>query len=268
MNQRMTLKASQEDAFLFCDTHCHLDDPRFSEQLDTILQDAYQNGVREILVPAVGQWNWQRVLTVTQKSECLYPALGLHPLYISQHKDKDLQLLESMLEQNQCVAVGEIGLDFSLDNLERSKQEKFLIEQIEIANRVKLPITFHSRKSHDILSKLLKAHTPVVGGAIHAFTGSYEQAKRFIDLGLHIGVGGAITYPRAQKTRNTISRLPIDTLMLETDAPDMPISGFQGEINTPSRVKYVFEMLIELKNGDALDMCNRLRKMARALYFE
>lgn len=267
MQQLTNPKASLRDAFLFCDTHCHLDDPRLESQLEVILQDAYQAGVREILVPAVGLWNWDRVLTLSKSSDYLYPALGLHPIYIAQHQEQELQRLEVALEHNQCAAVGEIGLDFSLDDIQAAKQEMFFIEQVEIANKFHLPITVHSRKSHDILSKLLKAHTPVAGGAIHAFTGSYQQAKRFIDLGLHIGVGGAITYPRAQKTRNTISRLPLDRLLLETDAPDIPLCGFQGQANTPARVKYVFEMLTEIKSENPLDMCNRLRKIARDLYF-
>lgn len=266
MSHQQIQKASDEGAFLFCDTHCHLDDLRLLSQLDIVLDGAYQKGVREILVPSVGVWNWERVLNLTQSCVFLYPALGLHPIYISRHDEAGLQSLESLLASNSCTAIGEIGLDFSLPDDTRGKQEKFFIEQLELANRYRLPVSIHSRKSQDFISKILKAHRPEAGGAIHGFTGSYEQAKRFVDLGMHIGVGGSITYPRAAKTRSAIARLPVDTLLLETDSPDMPVCGYQGQINTPAKVREIFSALTDLKNENSLDMCNRLRKISRNLF--
>jgi len=259
---------SEVEIPLFCDSHCHLDDPRFTPQLDLVLDNAFQVGVREILVPAVGLWNWDKILQLSEEHRLIYPALGLHPLYIDKHLSSDLLKLESYLSHHKCAAVGEIGLDFSLNETTFANQEHFLIEQLNIAQQYHLPVTLHSRKSHDILSKILKSHIPDAGGVVHGFTGSYEQAKKFVDLGLHIGVGGSITYPRAKKTRAAIARLPLDVLVLETDAPDMPIYGYQGKLNSPDKIPFIFQSLLEMhSHANQLDISNYLRRVCKNIFF-
>lgn len=232
----------------FIDTHCHFDFPVFYDALDNSLALAHQAGVEKIIIPAVARWNWQPVLALSQRYPELYCALGLHPLYIHTHTQQHLaELREWLTLSPRCVALGEIGLDHYMANPQPEKQAYFLIEQLKLAIEFDLPVILHSRKTHDKLSALLRRYPVARKGVIHGFAGSQQQAENFIQQGYFIGVGGTITYERAQKTRRAIAALPLECLLLETDAPDMPVSGFQGEPNRPERIKSIFEHLCQLR---------------------
>ncbi len=231
------------------DTHCHFDFPLFADDANASLARAAQAGVHHLIVPAVAEQHFERVLTLSQRWPALYAALGLHPLYIAQHQESHLACLAQRLAQPhpRLVAVGEIGLDLYMPQPQIERQKAFLGAQLMLAARHDLPVILHSRRSHDLLAHLLRRHPVPRTGVIHGFAGSYEQAMVFIRLGYYIGVGGTITYPRANKTRQAISRLPLDRLLLETDAPDMPVCGFQGQPNRPERIVSVFAALCELR---------------------
>ncbi|STS88190.1 hydrolase TatD family [Klebsiella variicola] len=145
------------------------------------------------------------------------------------------------------MAVGEIGLDLYRDDPQFDRQQALLEEQLRLAKRYDLPVILHSRRTHDKLAMLLKKHALPRTGVVHGFAGSLQQAERFVQLGYKIGVGGTITYPRASKTREVMARLPLSALLLETDAPDMPLNGFQGQPNRPEQVARVFDALCELR---------------------
>ncbi|MGQ0285725.1 TatD family hydrolase [Pasteurellaceae bacterium 22721_9_1] len=243
----------------FFDTHTHLDylQQETGESLEQLLQSAMAADVERILIVAVLARDFKKI----QKMTALYPAqlrygLGLHPLYIQQHQTEDLDILAQQLAQQaeHCTAVAEIGLERAVPELLSPdlwrKQCDFFDAQLQLAKQYQLPINVHSRKAHDQVFTFLKRIALSKTGVIHGFAGSYEQAKRLVDLGYKIGVGGTISYQRANKTRETIAKLPLDCLLLETDSPDMPVFGFQGQVNRPERIAHIFQHLCQLRKED------------------
>ncbi|WP_021014287.1 TatD family hydrolase [Prodigiosinella confusarubida] len=243
------INIAQSASVAFIDTHCHFDFPPFAADEVASLHRATQAGVEGIIIPAVESHYFDRILHLAHSWPVLYAALGLHPLYIERHHEADLALLESRLHDrdHRLVAVGEIGLDLYRDDPQFERQCVFLNAQLELAKQYDLPVILHSRRSHNPLAALLKQAQLPRTGVVHGFSGSFEQAQAFIRLGYYIGVGGVITYPRANKTRQAIARLPLDRLLLETDAPDMPVCGYQGEPNRPERIRSVFQSLCDLR---------------------
>ena len=231
----------------FIDTHCHLDFSLFDGNREEVLLAAKGNGVEVVVVPGVDSRCWGRLLSVCQKNPSLYPALGLHPCFIEKHGKEDLFQLEGLLKEAEAVAVGEIGLDFWPDSLLHDKQVEYFESQLELADDYNLPILLHVRKAHDQVLKRLRRFRLKQGGIVHAFSGSHQQATQYIELGFKLGVGGALTYVRATRLRDTVARLPLSSLVLETDAPDMPLAGLQGMSNSPENLPLVFEVLASLR---------------------
>lgn len=240
----------------FFDTHTHLDylARDLGLSISELCAQAKREQVERIFVVAVFAKNFADVTACSraEPNHIVY-GLGLHPLYIEQHSEADLALLEQRLAAGDpaCTAVGEIGLEKAVAEVATpalwAKQQHFLDAQLALAKRYDLPVNLHSRKSHDTLAAHLKAARLHRTGVVHGFAGSYEQAKRFVDLGYKIGVGGTITYARANKTREAIRKLPLDSLLLETDSPDMPVFGYQGQPNRPQRLLVSFNALCDLR---------------------
>lgn len=233
----------------FIDTHCHFDFPPFVDDAEGSIALAAQSGVERIIVPSVDASRFARVSQLAQQHEALYAALGLHPINIATHSDADVEALEGWLQtpDSKRVAIGEIGLDLYMQDAQFDKQTRLLDAQLQLAKRYDLPVILHSRRTHDQLALHLRRHNLPRRGVVHGFAGSLQQAERFIQLGYAIGVGGTLTYERASKTRNTLATLPLTSLLLETDAPDMPLQGFQGQPNRPERARNVFEVLCQLR---------------------
>ncbi|MGY0217828.1 TatD family hydrolase [Endozoicomonadaceae bacterium StTr2] len=243
--------------FDLCDTHCHLDFDAFDNDRQQVLENCQLAGVNSIVIPAVSRSSWDDLNQLLQRhasqsstiTPALYGALGIHPWFVADHSEADIEELDQLLTRRKpyIVAVGEAGLDFWHD-MPCSSQQQILFEaQVELAIKHKLPLILHARKSYDQILKLLRTKMPGVGGIIHAFSGSEQQARQYIELGFRLGFGGGITYSRAKKTRQLAASLPLDSIVLETDAPDMPLSGFQGQRNTPERLPLVLEALAELR---------------------
>jgi TatD DNase family protein len=215
------------------DTHCHLDAAEFGAppQADAVRLAARLAGVRHCVIPAVEAANWDTVRLLAQRWGDSY-CLGIHPLYVPQATDADLQALQAQITRHQgdprLVAVGEIGLDFFVPALctpaLREKQERFYNAQLQIAAQANLAVVLHVRRSADRLLKYLRALRPASGwrGIAHAFNGSAVQAQAFVDLGFKLGFGGALTFERALQLRRLAQTLPLDAIVLETDAPDIP----------------------------------------------
>lgn len=247
----------------FCDTHCHLDVDRFDTVRDGVLQSCIVQGVRAIVVPGVLAQHWPRVLRLCQEgtvpgSLVLRPALGLHPCFMSQHCSEQLRLLEVLLRQQSVLAIGEIGLDFWLADADVGAQLELFVRQLVLAKKYRLPVLLHARKSHDRVIQQLRQQRFGYGGIVHAFSGSRQQAERYIELGFKLGVGGAVTYPRAQRLRRTLQQLGADHWVLETDAPDMPLLGRQGALNRPDYLPEIFKVLLGLWGGEGEELAARL----------
>lgn len=208
---------------MWIDTHCHLDAAEFDADRTAVRQAAQAAGVGHIVIPAVERAHWREVIALAHQHGDSY-ALGIHPLYTPQADPDDIAALRALLHEVQgdphLVAVGEIGLDFFVPGLDVERQIWFYEQQVQVARDLQLPVILHVRKSSDRLLKTLRAK-PVVGGIAHAFNGSLQQAKAFIDLGFKLGFGGALTYDRALKLRELAATLPLDSIVMETDAPDI-----------------------------------------------
>ncbi len=209
---------------LWIDTHCHLDAAEFQPDRDAVRAAARAAGVGHLVIPAVQRSDWRAVMALAHRHGDSY-ALGIHPLYTPQAQEGDIAALRALLQEVQSdphlVAVGEIGLDFFVPGLDAQRQIWFYEQQVLLARELGLPVILHVRKSSDRLLKTLRAY-PVEGGIAHAFNGSWQQAQTFIALGFKLGFGGAVTYERALKLRELARQLPLESIVMETDAPDIP----------------------------------------------
>jgi len=230
------------------DTHCHLDFEVFASGLDEFIKSANQVGVERFLIPSIGPANWNRVEQLAQLYPSIYYALGIHPYFLRPNSHTHRDQLDVLLSRRteKCVAIGECGLDAMVD-VDSQIQERVFIQHLELAQTHQLPIILHARKTQHRLLQLLKQYGFSQGGVLHGFSGSYQQAMQFVELGFYIGIGGVITYPRAKKTRQTVFQLPLETIVLETDSPDMPLNGYQGKPNHPKLLAQILSCLALLK---------------------
>ena len=234
---------------MIIDSHCHFDFPEFDADRDQVMQRAREQGIGHIIVPAVRANSWQRVRDVcTHYAECL-PSYGLHPYFIADHRDHHVHELEQWLSHESSIGVGECGLDFYLKDLDRDKQIKIFDAQLALADQFDLPLVIHSRKATEQVMQMLRNYKNL-RGMMHSYSGSYEQARQLIDMGFYLSFGGAITYDRATRLHNMIKKLPLDCLLIETDAPDQPGQLHQGEVNEPAYITEVIDRLEQLLDID------------------
>lgn len=232
---------------MLIDSHCHLDASEFDADRDAVIAASQQAGVRAIVVPAIGRMNFSQVTELAQRHACCAPALGIHPMYTGQAQPEDLQVLRDLLQSTQPVAVGEIGLDFFVEGLDRERQEYYFTEQLKLAREFDLPVILHVRKSVDSVLKYLR-RIKVRGGIAHAYNGSRQQADMLIEMGFKLGFGGAMTWPRALHLRELAMTLPLDSIVLETDAPDIPPEWLgRGGRNSPEQLPRIAETMAELR---------------------
>ena len=258
------LQAADTRPVLF-DSHCHLDLPELLPDLELHLANAKAVGVEGFLVPAVQSSAWLPLLELKQRYG-FYIALGVHPWWASQSELKALSGLESLAALQEVCAIGEIGLDFALDEQSFALQRQCFELQLQLAAKLKKPVILHHRKSQNELLQVIKQQQFSQGGILHAFSGSFAQGKAFIDMGFKLGVGGTITYERAEKTRKAVKQFPLDALVLETDSPSMPLHGFQGQINTPSQLPLVLKELAELRGEDPQHIAQVLQNTTIQLF--
>lgn len=229
------------------DTHCHLDVTDFDLDRDDVLERSYAAGISKIIIPAIESKTWSGLLELCQSREGLYPALGLHPVFIDNHQTDDIKRLEKLVEQVSPVAIGEIGLDFYLKDLDKNKQLELFEQQLMVAQNYNLPVILHVRKAHDQVLQLLKK-IKVKGGFCHAFNGSLQQAEKYIELGFKLGFGGTLTYEKSTKIHQLARTLPLDSIVLETDAPDMVVESHRGERNSPEYIVEALAALAKIRN--------------------
>jgi len=250
------------------DTHCHLDVASLYDQVNQVLQRARAIGVLDFVIPGVDQGGWQRLLKLCVDEPGLHAAPGLHPMYLDLHQPLYFDELEALAKSGQIVALGEIGLDYFVPGLDRQVQQHLFETQLSIAYKTQLPVLLHARKAHDqVLATLRRAKFPH-GGIVHAFSGSYQQAKEYIKLGFGIGVGGTITYDRATKIRGNCRDLPQEWLVLETDAPDIIVARHRDEeCNLPEYLPEILMELADLRNEPpektAANTTNNARRILR-----
>lgn len=232
------------------DTHTHLDFPDFDADRQALLAESRALGVRRIVVLGVYQANWQRVWELVQNDPDLHAAFGLHPVYLDDHRPEDLSELGDWLTRlaghRQLCAVGEIGLDYFIENLDRERQQALFDAQLQLVADFALPALIHVRRSHAAVIATLKRFHLKRAGIIHAFAGSQEEAREYIKLGFKLGLGGAATWPQALRMHRVLAKLPLDSVVLETDSPDMAPAMFPGQRNSPAHLPAICAALADI----------------------
>jgi TatD DNase family protein len=247
------------------DTHCHLDVDAFAADREEVLDRARAAGVNAIVVPAIAAAGWPDLLALCRRHTDLYPALGLHPVAIDAHDDADIGRLEGVIVDHRPLAVGEIGLDAVVGADQMPRQRALFVRQLEVARSAELPVLLHVRKAHDeVLSALHRAGLHR-GGIAHAFNGSLEQAKRYIDLGFCLGFGGMLTFERSTRLRRLAEALPLDAIVLETDAPDLTVASHRYQRNSPEYLPEVLAALAEVRAADPADVARQTTANAQSV---
>jgi TatD DNase family protein len=256
---------------MWIDTHCHLDAHEFGDQSLEVARLADEAGVSMIVIPAVERGNFGVVAQLAASAPNASYALGIHPIYVPQAQESDLALLrstiEAALDDPKFVAVGEIGLDFFIPMLcepaMRAKQEHFFRAQLRMAREFALPVLMHVRRSQDQVLKHVR-QIPPAGGIAHAFNGSFQQAQIYIDLGFKLGFGGAMTFTRALQIRRLATDLPLEAIVLETDAPDISPAWCHPARNSPQQLPAIGAVLAELRALTAQQVCQATHANALA----
>ena len=228
------------------DTHCHFDDPVFDADRQQLNARMASMGISDVIFPAISATSWPQLKSITDSAPHYHASYGLHPMFMEQHSNSHIQQLRQWLEQEQAVAVGECGLDFFIPDHDRAWQEALFIQHLHLARDFDLPLIIHARKSLDTILKHIR-HIGGLRGVIHSFSGSQQQAEQLIAQGFYLGIGGTITYERAQRLRKVVSQIPETHLLLETDAPDQPDSQWRGKRNDPTRLPVIAGTLAELR---------------------
>jgi len=231
---------------MLIDTHCHLDAAEFDADRDEVAVRAGLAGVTTIVVPAVERANFAAVASICREFPQCRPAYGIHPMYVDRAREEDLAVLRETLSREPAVAIGEIGLDAFVAPRDDKSQSWWYATQLELAREFELPVLLHVRRAVDAILKELR-RVGVPGGIAHAFNGSRQQADEFIKLGFKLGFGGAMTHPRATKLRELAATLPLDAIVLETDAPDIAPEWLQKGRNEPGELPRIAAVLAELR---------------------
>lgn len=247
------------------DAHCHLDFDAFDEDRDDVMHKARSAGVEHIIVPGVDVDNWERIQHLCENDPHLSACYGLHPYRVAQHTAEHLDELERIVAARDCVAVGECGLDYRDGMADPELQQFYFSRQLEIAEEANKPVVIHSVRATEHVITTLKRFGGLTG-MVHSFSGSYEQGMQLHRMGFMLSFGGAITYERATRLRDTVSRLPLRALMIETDAPDQPDSGHQGERNEPSFITAVVDALCECRKEDRETILQQLHRNTCELF--
>jgi TatD DNase family protein len=221
----------------------------FDADREAVIARAQAAGVRQMVVPAVDAAHWHGLLALCRSRPGLYPALGMHPVYLQRHRREHLPALRDAVAAEHPVAVGEIGLDYYIVDTDRDAQRALFTAQLEIAGDAGLPVILHVRKAHDDVLGILRQH-PVKGGIVHAFNGSLQQAEQYLQLGFRLGFGGMLTYERSRKIRGLARDLPMEAIVLETDAPDMAVASHHGERNSPEYLPECLQALAQVRAED------------------
>lgn len=256
---------------MWIDTHCHLDAHEFCAESLDVARRASAAGVSMIVIPAVERGNFEVVAHMAAAAPNASYALGIHPIYVPQAQEQDLVLLRgaiaAALADPKFVAIGEIGLDFFIPMLcepaMREKQDHFFREQLRMARDFDLPVLMHVRRSQDQVLKHVRQIRPA-GGIAHAFNGSFQQAQMYIDHGFKLGFGGAMTFTRALQIRRLAAELPLDAIVLETDAPDIAPAWIHPGRNSPEQLPAIGALLAQLRGLTAQQVQDATCANARA----
>lgn len=237
------------------DTHSHLNDDRFSADLDDVVARAEEAGVRAVVVPGYDLPSSERALELAGRYTVCYAAVGIHPHEASSATDAAMDRVRELAREDKVVAVGEIGLDYYYEHSSRDLQKEVLERHIDLARELGLPVIVHDRDAHsDVVEVLRRSGAREVGGVMHCFSGSWEVARECLNLGFYVSFGGPITFKNARRPREVAARVPLDRLLIETDAPYLTPEPHRGKRNEPAHVSLVAAEMARIRNMEPEDV--------------
>lgn len=250
---------------MLVDSHCHLDAAEFDPDRAATVARARAAGVLQQVVPAVDAAGWPKLRDVCKADAGLFPAYGLHPMYLREHRPTHLGELRGWIDRERPVAVGECGLDFFVEGLDADAQQAYFEGQLKLAREFDLPVIVHARRAVDAAIAAVK-RIGGLRGVVHSYSGSAEQARQLFDLGFLVGLGGPVTHARANRLRRLAAGMPLESLLLETDAPDQPDARHRGERNEPSHLPFICETIAVLRGTEPAQIARATADNARRLF--
>ncbi|QNH16650.1 TatD family deoxyribonuclease [Xanthomonas sp. GW] len=247
------------------DSHCHLDAAEFDGDRAAVIARAQAAGIAAQVLPAVTAASWPKLREVCTMADGLHPAYGLHPLFLDQHRPEHLPMLGEWIARERPCAIGECGLDFFVDGLDEAEQQRYFAGQLQLAREFDLPVIVHARRAVDAVILAIRK-VGRLRGVVHSFAGSPEQARQLQSLDFLIGLGGPVTYERAQRLRRLAAELPLQQLLLETDAPDQPDASIRGQRNEPARLRTVLDTIAALRGQPAAEIAEQTTRNAQQLF--
>ena len=256
-------------ALRLIDAHCHLDFTEFDEDREAVLRRASDQHITDIVIPGTIRKYWPRIDQLCEKHRNCHACYGLHPYWSASHTDADIDALRSFIETHDTVAVGECGLDFRSDHIpdDRARQRQLaqFEAQLSIALELQLPVVIHAVKSTQQVIDMLKDF-PGITGMMHSYSGSLEQARQLIDIGFYISIGSIVSYQRASKLRQVAGKIPLQAMLLETDAPDQPGSDHHGERNEPAYLSETLRSIAQLRDESVTMIASQTTANACSLF--
>ena len=231
------------------DTHAHYDDRAFTEDMDELLRNMHDKGVERIVNIGCSMNSSRKIAEMVKEYDFLYGTVGVHPDDVDNLTEQDLQVLIDLSKQDKILAIGEIGLDYHYDGIDKDSQKRWFVEQLNVAKQEKLPVVIHSRDAAKDTLDIMKAeHAGTTGGVIHCFSYGVEMAREYLNMGYYIGVGGVVTFKNGRKLKEVVEYTPLERIVLETDAPYLAPVPFRGKRNCSIYLQYVAEEIAAIKN--------------------
>lgn len=256
---------------MLIDTHCHLDFDRFNEDREAVVERAAAAGVERIIIPALDLDNCPAVLALTDQFNQLSAAVGVHPNSTADWQDNWIDLIRSFAQHQKVLAIGEIGLDYYWDRSPKPVQHRALSMQLALAAELDLPVIIHNRESDEDVLCLL-AESPLNGrsnpGVLHSFSTGWKTAEKALEMGYYLGFTGPVTYKKADGLREVVARVPLDRVLVETDAPFLAPQQRRGQRNEPAYVAYVAEKIAEVRGMSTAEIARQTTENARRLFGE
>lgn len=251
---------------MYFDTHAHFDDEKFDENRDILIEEMHSNGVDYIINIGADMESSVKSIDLAKKYDFIYAAVGVHPHEVENMTEEDINTLRRYTEYKKVVAIGEIGLDYYYDFSPRDKQRYWFAKQLDLAAELNMPVSIHSRDAAQETFDIIK-NSAVRKGVIHAYSGSVDMAKDYIDMGFYIGVGGVITFKNAKKLIDVVSFAPMERILLETDSPYLSPVPVRGTVNNSQNLKYVVDKISEIKQISAEKVCEITSQNAKGIFW-
>lgn len=250
------------------DSHAHINDERFDEDRDEVIEHLRENSIDLVVNPGADMPSSRSAVELANKVDFIYSAVGVHPHDVETMTDKDLEELKNLAKENEkVVAIGEIGLDYYYDLSPRELQKEWFIKQIELANELGLPFIVHDRDAHgDTFDIIKKYKAPETGCVLHCYSGSLELALEYIKMGCYISIPGTVTFKNNRKTVEVAENIPIEWMLIETDSPYLTPVPYRGKRNDPSKVRYVAEKVAELRGISYEEVCEITKENAKKFF--